>query len=117
MKPLDQTILVGNPEGRPGNCLQACVASILELSLEEVPHFVENEEVEWQHAMIQWFKEKGYSIFGTDGLYKPTGYCIACGLSERGFRHAVVWKDGELIHDPHPSRAGILETDWFYIIF
>ncbi len=37
---VDQTILASDPK-RLGNCLSACVATFLDLPLDEVPHFVE----------------------------------------------------------------------------
>ena len=37
MKPVNQTII----NFRQGNCIQACVASIFELELSEVPNFME----------------------------------------------------------------------------
>ena len=35
---------------------------------------------------------------------------MAWGPSERGVRHAVVWVDGAMAWDPHPSRAGLLQV-------
>ena len=44
---------------------------------------------------------------------------IACGQSPRGttkeHRHAVVWCN-EIIHDPHPSRDGLVGDPEFYTI-
>ena len=37
---VDQTIFVGDPQ-RPGNCVAACVATLLDLPLDRVPHFIE----------------------------------------------------------------------------
>ena len=50
MKPVDQTLF---GEGR-GNCLPACIASVLELPLEAVPHFVLEDD--WVGA-LQTFLE------------------------------------------------------------
>ncbi len=35
-----QTIFTDHEKGLYGNCLQACIANLLELPLSEVPHFV-----------------------------------------------------------------------------
>lgn len=35
---------------------------------------------------------------------------IAAGMSPRGVRHCVLWQRGAMIHDPHPSRAGLAEA-------
>ena len=48
----------------------------------------------------------------------PRGYAIASGPSPRGtnIQHAVVVKDGELWHDPHPSRAGVLSIETYEVL-
>lgn len=43
MKKIMQT-LAHNPPHSVGNCFQACVASVLEMDLEAVPHFVATDE-------------------------------------------------------------------------
>lgn len=34
----------------------------------------------------------------------------------RGVSHMVVYHDGKLAHDPHPSRAGILEVKRTWVL-
>lgn len=39
------------------------------------------------------------------------------GMSPRGFRHAVVARNGVMVHDPHPTRGGLIgpgEDGWQY---
>ena len=56
MKKVFQTIVdPGN-----GNCMQAAVASLLELEIEEVPHFLKTHPNP-NYAMMKFLKEKGYS--------------------------------------------------------
>lgn len=120
MTPVDQDIFINDPQGRIGNCLQAAVASILDRELNDVPHFCGVPEgCNWYGGMIQWLHNEGYvflDVRGKSNLFYHTGYVIACGESERGAMHAVVYENGELVHDPHPSKAGILEIDHYYII-
>lgn len=107
MREVTQTILHSDPSGRPGNCLQAAVASLLDLDLDEVPHFVEHDD--WLERLRDFCIAHGYRPL----MRPPTAtvpYGMAWGPSERGVRHAVVWRDGEIAWDPHPSRAGLLET-------
>jgi len=40
-------------------------------------------------------------------LAVPKGYAIASGPGPRGVDHSCVALDGEIIHDPHPSRDGV----------
>ncbi|MFI1535557.1 hypothetical protein [Streptomyces anandii] len=107
MKPVTQTIFYDDPDGRPGNCLQAAVASLLELPLDDVPHFLLHAD--WDERMVAFCTRHGYrpTLQPVD-QYCPYG--MAWGPSERGVRHAVCWVDGRMAHDPHPSRAGLLRV-------
>lgn len=117
MTPLKQTI-----SGDNGNCLQTAVASILDLPLEEVPHFVPFGR-NWNKALVMFMQEKGYEYHGladkqfinspfyTKGI---DGYVIAAGESPRGLQHAVIYKDGELVHDPHPDGGGV-KLEYFFM--
>lgn len=59
MKKVYQTIIdIGH-----GNCMQAAIASLLELELEEVPHF--KEEDSWFMSMFRFVQKYGYEIDGT----------------------------------------------------
>lgn len=102
MRPVDQTrygIL-------DGNCFSACLASILEIPLGEVPHFWGPR---WPD-FLQWLADRGLAMtLYHKRLYVPPGYSIAGGPSVRfaGQMHACVAFDGLIIHDPHPSREGL----------
>lgn len=102
-----QSILHGDPSGRPGNCLQAAVASLLELPLDAVPHFVEHED--WLERLAAFCNAHGYQpVMRWPDTH--VAYGMAWGPSERGVRHAVVWVDGAMAWDPHPSGAGLLSV-------
>jgi hypothetical protein len=119
MKPVDQTKF-GKPHG---NCLTACIASILECTIEELPD-LGDAEMRGEH----WFKVLNYGLrpmgLGIILVEQPGAPCvpddchyIACGPSERGLQHCVVHRYGEMVHDPHPSRVGIKAiTDWVFIV-
>ena len=102
MKPVDQTTYGLNN----GNCFSACIASILEIPLEEVPLFL---GAHWP-GFAPWLAERGLaaSIYRSE-VYVPRGYSIAGGQSLRfaGRNHACVARDGAVVHDPHFSRDGL----------
>lgn len=108
MRPVDQTKF-GSPDG---NCFQASVASILELPLEEVPDF---DGDDWYEKFTEWLKPRGfYPLTFKMGEWKPPpdAYTIFGGKSPRGdWLHAVVGIGGEVAHDPHPDRTGLLTLD------
>lgn len=110
MKPVDQTRF-GMPEG---NCFAACVATIFELPIEAVPHFMDRGDA-WYPAFRAWAMENlGHEPVcfpcREDSLRTLDAPCIVSGPASRGFDHATVWQRGQLVHDPHPSRAGLLEV-------
>jgi hypothetical protein len=89
-----------------GNCISACVASILEIPIETVPFFV---DANWWPRFLGWLD--GYGLAATEieaGLPAP-GFTIAFGPSTRlpNRGHACVALDGAIVHDPHPSREGL----------
>lgn len=117
MKPVDQMLF--GPEGTSdeGNCLPACVASVLELSLDQVPHFLKDPE--WETSLLRFLLPLGYSPLTLDANecrsfgYTPSGYHLIGGQGPRGLQHEVVGYKGEMVHDPHPSCAGLIEEeDW-----
>lgn len=107
MKPVDQTIF----DGVNGDCMAACVASILEVAIEDVPNFCAGATDKWFERLADWLEPNGlYPLcFTLDGEWRPQGLHVLAGKSPRGdWLHAVVAKGREVVHDPHPSRAGIL---------
>lgn len=108
-------------DGHPaGDCMRACVATILELPLDEVPHFVQYVEHPagtdphlWWWALLGFCGAHGWHVRYVDED-PPGGWCLIAGKSPRGHQHVVVGFDGAMVHDPHPSRAGVVEpAEWF----
>lgn len=126
MKPVDQT--------RKGhNCFSACLASILEVGIEDVPNFRWPESNKTHIGQVEraekWLRNKygctvvelfdvsqylGYpSLEVTKETYQfPTTYYIMTGWVnlKKEKVHAVVGLQGEMVHDPHPKRAGLVHV-------
>ena len=123
MTPSRQTIFVAShPKGR-GNCKSACLASILDLPIDQVIDTTTDEvrEVVGFHESIRlWLADRGLKLVtvcpkeGEEEAAELIGkYSIGCGGSPRGpFDHAVVCKNGVMVFDPHPSDDGL--TDYRY---
>lgn len=43
-------------------------------------------------------------------------YHILSGPAARGFHHACIGWNGNNIHDPHPSRAGLIRVESYYFL-
>ena len=113
--PVDQTTF-----GSEGNCFSACVASILELPISEVPQFMtvaglnDGDGLAWWDRFTTWCRDRGveFAYFGDVNGPPPPGYSIKSGTSPRCAtrKHAVVVLDGELAHDPRgDDRRGVLD--------
>ena len=124
MKPVIQTIISDPSKDVHGNCLGACLASIMELSIEEVPK-IQDMGQNWFPAFWDFLIKHGYMFHGTGKsenveVYDKgvDGYYIVNGDSPRGFvrGHSVVYYKGKMVHDPHPDGTGLLKVRCFYMI-
>jgi hypothetical protein len=115
---LDQTVMNNDEEGLRGNCAQAAIASILAVPLEQVPNFIELTETatEFWDAIEAFLKSHGYLVEYGSESYRPPIVYLASGTSPRGLAHMVVMYGEELLHDPHPSRAGLVEITNTFIL-
>lgn len=106
-----------------GNCLQASVASLFEKKLEEVPHFIENDD--WYGLMRQFYIDNGYPGVmyldvngdiesaknalehdgGVGGYWDAT---VKSQTFENVYHAIVIDKDLNVIHDPNPNQKCLL---------
>lgn len=123
MKPVDQTRF--NEEG---NCLAAVFASLLEVPIEEVDFSCHLLGYDWYVHVNEKLKPFGVMYIGVGTCDDRHGriqlnlpdaqYFIASGTTERHptRHHAMIWQQQKErvvpIHDPHPSRAGLLTIEW-----
>lgn len=101
------------------NCFQACVASMFELPLSEVPHFVADAATQEEQGILPAFREwcSRRGVFPIDipmqGLslssvlenvqhLVPDAHYILGGSTVTGTQHAVVCCSGKIVHDPEP---------------
>jgi len=125
MKPVDQTRF-GFPDG---NCFAACVASLLDIGIEDVPD-LGNWDSDWTRPLNRWLAGRGLAYIEVDTSTSTPYYrlpadllVLLSGLSPRHLKtvegepveHCVVGRaDGsagghhfDIVHDPHPSRDGL----------
>lgn len=100
MKPILQTMT-----GLQGNCLNAAVASILEISIADTPDTSRlNTEGQWG-AWAHWgFNRNIQFLKLKDVGASPAGYTVAIVPTDLGpsITHCIVAKDGHQVHDPAP---------------
>ena len=114
MKPVNQTKL--HSETVNGNCLAAALASILEIDIDDVPEF-EDMGDNWGGELADWLDSIGFYIMEWQEVIPDIpGYFLVCGESPRGVLHEVVYFDGKMVHDPHPSNAGITTVKDVFVL-
>lgn len=114
MIPVVQSIVGDGRDGRPnGDCFRACVASIFELPLDQVPHFLEPQVSRWFLRAQEWLKQFALALdydshpAAARPPRYPRGWWIASVESELfpGSQHAVVMRGIELDTDEPPWRV------------
>lgn len=135
MIPIMQTKFTNEDRSVRGNCMAACVASLIEVSIGEIPAWEDmGSDGSWGDSFNRFLEEHGYSHEGMivqidfsvdwwsallEMCLGIDGYFIVGGESPRPQSttgHAVIFKDGAMVHDPHPSGTGILTIKEVYMI-
>jgi hypothetical protein len=115
MTPVDQEFLHKPEAGQHGDCMRAVIASLLDLPISDVPHFAQVDadggKNFWLH-LAEFCRAHGYAFASFKGGFvwaEDAIYHGITGPSPRipGGYHAVVGCNGRIVHDPHPSKAGL----------
>ncbi len=119
MKPVMQN--VRNTE--TGNCFSACVASIFELDISEVPNFIEAGR-NWMNEYNLWLEKFGLTSFEMDvsddnretwrkWLDHKDNYSIISVVDDK-IPHALVMKGTKIVHDPFENNCKSFVFDDIY---
>lgn len=133
---VDQEFLHDPDAGITGDCWRAGIANVLGVPLETVPHFVRDypdpegaTRSAWFDETCRWLSEH----HGVTALFYdvPEAIRAECRLEESAFPlilldgrsprdipHVVVGDaiTGEMLHDPHPSRAGLTTVTGAFVL-
>lgn len=125
MKKVYQTIF-GKPNG---NCFQACIASMLECELNDIPNFMKDGPDHFKHNLKEWENKMPFKLFDIKFEDQETkeyyikNYILIATIDKmygNDRTHSVIMKDSKIIHDPMPvnKRGDMKITDpIFYTIF
>jgi hypothetical protein len=129
--PVEQREMADPENGVTGDCWKCCIASVLDLPYEDVPHFVADEiegrSDSWWNASQAFLRERGYvlasfALHGSDtpllrfGNEEPRWHFTAPGHWIAGVKsprfmedgeaggHVVVMSGSSVVYDPHPQR-------------
>lgn len=95
------------------NCMQCCVSYMLGLPLESVPDFATDGG--WE-LFSDFAESQGYAAVMLPGNREFEADYLASGTTARGTSHMVVMNDGKLVHDPHPSNAGLVDVQCVWLL-
>lgn len=114
-----------------GNCLVACIASILEEPIDEVPNLYtfygldDNENTEdplWFKVINLWLEKKYKKVLVKHSLEEETHepFVIMRGLSMRLKPHTCIFENRESklvpYFDPHPTKEYLSKQHYYYTI-
>ena len=117
MKPVMQTMT-----GTEGNCFPACIASLLEIRIDEIPSL---GDLTWVSELNEWLRPRGLvhldiriakdeiEEFFSDKDF----HHVLTGPSPRldGYDHSVIGRRGVMVHDPYIDGMGLDDEDNGYI--
>lgn len=121
------------------DCMAVCLASILEIPIEEIPDFFNDHKdaVSWYVGIQKWLNERGYHLFYAscapiqfaefqksksepDESWPPKGYWLGRiarveTIVENGVFHSVVMKDHRCVYSPNSTFKALKENDVFLL--
>jgi len=119
---LTQTIL------DPGNCLQTCVACILDLAIDDVPAQVAMNSLAYLLELRHFLRARDLRVVMTGPQIDWRTYTMALpeyvafgpmagpmgGVADE---HCCVGRSGEIIWDPYPTRPKLqkVESMWMFL--
>lgn len=118
MIPVKQTVLHDPANGKIGNCLNAVLASLLHIPIEDIPYF--QDPISWIKDLNIWLRPYGlgymnyedYDIW-TDHQELTGSHHLISGNTNRSIdvSHACVGLDSQVVFDPHPSDSGLTKIN------
>jgi hypothetical protein len=117
-----------------GDCERAAWATVLDLDIEQVPHFFDGgcsteeavrREREFEatlglyHVALPFVSDNGLdAVLASVNHNNPKVEYLLCGTSKTGCNHTVVCRGNAIVHDPSLNNSGIIgpADDGFYWI-
>lgn len=106
-----------------GDCFRACVKTLFQIH-DDLPHSI-GYNGHWNGAFLLELDQRKLTASAkrwneNEDHTNLSRILIVSGPTTRtpetGGNHAILWDRvaNQMIHDPHPSRKGVLSIEWFY---
>ena len=101
-----------------GQCFRACLATLLGLEIEQVPR-MKVSRGRWLMRLRRFCRMRGYDLIHTDRIsfHSPAPMIVGGPVHRRGSWHAIIVKNGRILHDPFPGeRQGLSAWRDYYLL-
>lgn len=112
--------------GVEGNCFAACIASLFEIEIDNIPFLTDYKDWgEYLNALNNFLRDKFEVIllYGEFEIWQEylkdnfmeSHYIVSGDSNKEGLEHAVIFKNGELNHNPNDRGTEIINIKHVYI--
>lgn len=116
---IDQRLLDYPRRPLAGDCVEACIASILHIDRDVVPDLRQAGETDYHYwnSLNNFMRSRGFVMIRKEAKYKHPGLHLVMGRHADGHKCMVIHSGEDLVHDPHPSRKGLswIDTVWLLV--
>lgn len=117
---------IGDPVEEQGDCIRACLASLFEIELADVPEYLNGSDdpdsQPWYQLLNEWLAPRNLCLVTVEHG-RQAGFWGLAMLGTESPRikggHLVVVKGFSVVHDPHPKaeagKHGKPEEWWFLV--
>lgn len=125
MIPVHCRVQTDQEAGTHGDCLRACVASVLDMQPEDVPHFMHDacDGETGLRRLTDWLAQYNLGTFRAyypgdasvddillqNSVFNPEAVYLLFGMTASGGGHVVVCRGGAIDHDPAWSRSPLVK--------
>lgn len=117
LKLIQTRLRTGNLPEERGNCLATAIACMMDINDPELVFQTQLyfDSSDWATQLHEWITIKGWEMGDLVGHQYDNSFYLVTGVSPRdkNIFHICIYQNGNLWHDPHPSRDGILTNQFF----
>lgn len=117
--------VIQTKHGEDGNCFAACIASLFDVEIDDIPFLADYQDWEEYLNVLNSTLRNKFGVILLYGEFKDwedyikenyiDSYYIVSGDTNKGLEHAVIYKNGELFHNPNNLGTEIINIKHVYV--